>query len=581
MATIIDSLFLELGIDVSKFSKDQQRALEKIKQFESQTKRAADKASTHVKKVGEAFRDITDDTSVGRSARRLDTMAVKLKSLGQASRVSGGVTEFDNLLWMGERGGDAPFNYVILAQPANAGASFDAASWQIGWSNQDAYHAGYGRLRIRPTGTITNGVFGIRAYGQSGNYIDHWWTASTIAGYYFDSTTPANSHGFVFLDPVNGVDPSAYPSVTGTTNNVGSPIKTLSNAFGSTAGLQTYPNAIITMRVGTVPTFAQDPVYGIGIGANGLRPAAMMAFPEEFVVVDFSVSGSSMGFQASGAELFLQGFACISGNSSAINFKHFQFSGPQLHLVVDGVSFPDAIHMTNATDNAGPLEFAAQNITYHTYTFINGVGETNLINGGLNQFLVHDLYTTQYALTQFCSILNSNRSMNWKDAVADVTAQYCDIVNASGWSYMYLGGFAETVGPADSNYEYRYCNFISGGTVSGQYAAVLNQDNGTVSNVYMYRCTLNGDIQIGANTGGPVVLDDLVIQYNNSGNLFDILGGAGLVGLSGLPSFVTYGTTDPSGTGEECLGQTGIINADGTLTSAYAAYVGRRGAQIA
>ena len=92
MATIIDSLFLELGIDVSKFSKDQQRALEKIKQFESQTKRAADKASTHVKKVGEAFRDITDDTSVGRSARRLDTMAVKLKSLGQAGRVSGGVT---------------------------------------------------------------------------------------------------------------------------------------------------------------------------------------------------------------------------------------------------------------------------------------------------------------------------------------------------------------------------------------------------------------------------------------------------------------------------------------------------------
>ena len=248
MATIIDSLFLELGIDVSKFSKDQQRALEKIKQFESQTKRAADKASTHVKKVGEAFRDITDDTSVGRSARRLDTMAVKLKSLGQASRVSGGVTEFDNLLWMGERGGDAPFNYVILAQPANAGASFDAASWQIGWSNQDAYHAGYGRLRIRPTGTITNGVFGIRAYGQSGNYIDHWWTASTIAGYYFDSTTPANSHGFVFLDPVNGVDPSAYPSVTGTTNNVGSPIKTLSNAFGSTAGLQTY--ASIEFRVG-------------------------------------------------------------------------------------------------------------------------------------------------------------------------------------------------------------------------------------------------------------------------------------------------------------------------------------------
>jgi uncharacterized protein YoaH (UPF0181 family) len=90
--TIIDSLFLELGIDTSKFSKDQQRALEKIKQFESETRKSADKAAGRVKKVGEAFRDIADETAIGASARRLDTMAVKLKALGQAGRVSGGVT---------------------------------------------------------------------------------------------------------------------------------------------------------------------------------------------------------------------------------------------------------------------------------------------------------------------------------------------------------------------------------------------------------------------------------------------------------------------------------------------------------
>ncbi len=92
MQTAIDSLFLELGIDTSKFSKDQQRALEKIKQFESATRKSADKAVVRVKKVGEAFRDIADETAIGASARRLDTMAVKLKALGQSGRVSGGVT---------------------------------------------------------------------------------------------------------------------------------------------------------------------------------------------------------------------------------------------------------------------------------------------------------------------------------------------------------------------------------------------------------------------------------------------------------------------------------------------------------
>ena len=92
MPTIIDSLFLELGIDVSKFSKDQQRALEKIKQFETETRKSADKAAARVKTVGHAFRDIADETAIGASARRLDTMAVKLKALGQAGRVSGGVS---------------------------------------------------------------------------------------------------------------------------------------------------------------------------------------------------------------------------------------------------------------------------------------------------------------------------------------------------------------------------------------------------------------------------------------------------------------------------------------------------------
>jgi hypothetical protein len=91
LPTIIDSLFLELGIDTSKFSKDQQRALAKIQQFESQTKRSAGNARGQIQTVGDAFRDLTKDSRVGSSAAGIDSLATKLKNLGMSMQVSGGV----------------------------------------------------------------------------------------------------------------------------------------------------------------------------------------------------------------------------------------------------------------------------------------------------------------------------------------------------------------------------------------------------------------------------------------------------------------------------------------------------------
>lgn len=88
--TIIDSLFLELGIDTTKFSKDQSKALSKIQQFETQTKRSSGKAADAVKTVGQAFRDISKDSSFGATTAHLDSFAKKLKALGQSAQVSGG-----------------------------------------------------------------------------------------------------------------------------------------------------------------------------------------------------------------------------------------------------------------------------------------------------------------------------------------------------------------------------------------------------------------------------------------------------------------------------------------------------------
>lgn len=88
--TIIDSLFLELGIDTTKFNKDQQRALGKIQQFESQIKRSAGNARGGIKTVGDAFRDLTKDSRIGASADHFEKLADKIKMLGMSMSVSGG-----------------------------------------------------------------------------------------------------------------------------------------------------------------------------------------------------------------------------------------------------------------------------------------------------------------------------------------------------------------------------------------------------------------------------------------------------------------------------------------------------------
>jgi Phage tail lysozyme len=90
LPTIIDSLFLELGVDTSKFSKDQAKALTKIQEFESQVKRSTGKAGDGIKTVGAAFRDLAKDSRIGSSAAGIDNLATKFKNLGMSMQVSGG-----------------------------------------------------------------------------------------------------------------------------------------------------------------------------------------------------------------------------------------------------------------------------------------------------------------------------------------------------------------------------------------------------------------------------------------------------------------------------------------------------------
>lgn len=91
MTTIIDSLFLELGIDVSKFSADQQRAISKIQEFETRAKKAGKGSADAIKTVGDAFNDLARSSSIGAGAARIEDLSKKFTGLGKSLGVAGGV----------------------------------------------------------------------------------------------------------------------------------------------------------------------------------------------------------------------------------------------------------------------------------------------------------------------------------------------------------------------------------------------------------------------------------------------------------------------------------------------------------
>lgn len=84
MPNIIDSLFLELGIDISKFSKDQAKALAEIQKFEAKAKKGGKEAGDAVKSVSGAFRDLARESRIGGSADRIEGLAKKFQALGVA-----------------------------------------------------------------------------------------------------------------------------------------------------------------------------------------------------------------------------------------------------------------------------------------------------------------------------------------------------------------------------------------------------------------------------------------------------------------------------------------------------------------
>ena len=509
-----------------------------------------------------------------------------------------GTTQFKNIIPIIARGGAFPYNFEIISAPANAGASMGAASWDTSWRTPlDAIMAGYGDLWVEPTGACTpaDGPLWVRAYGQDGLFTDFIFTGTTIAGYYFDSATPADSYGFVFLDPVNGTDPTAYPSATGTTNNISTPIKTMNWAFGSSNTTQTYPNAILVLRAGTTPTFAQDPQYGIK-PVPSVAPQAIIGYPGESVLLDVTNAGAnptSTGYflepQPSANDLFFQGWQFIGApTNKSLNFRYFgAYQNLMDRVTAHNISAPNVYSGSGPTDNASLFEFddpTTGSPVCRNYIAIKGCSESNRPNQGSNSVALFDMYKCQYVCVELCTVTALNAyGPTPKASIADFTMRSSMIVGGPSGSDL-LNLFAQWNSAVTQNIEFCY-NIIDQSAnagagwplqINGSYSAsVPNTDQAFGTIVSCRNSIIGGPIDVNDPdtpiSNGPFASVNDAIQYGSAAQAVYINRASGP-----LPSNVTN-------TGTTSQAASGIFTdpASGNYTLVNSARIGLDGAQIA
>jgi hypothetical protein len=484
------------------------------------------------------------------------------------------------------RGGSYPWVWQIISAPAAAGASLGALIWQPNWTIAQALAADYGMLLCNPTGTYSAGAFQIRGNSQDGTYVDIEFTASTIAGY-----NATAGEGIIFLDPVNGTDPGSYPA-SGTINTYTTPIKTLAWAFGAAKTDVTYPNAHLKIfSTGTVDTFAQDATFGIapyvGYSPMAISSVSTTANIDAGESGGATLSGTNMAFDLQNAspDLFFDNIECTGGNQASANWRYFSAANGQYlaRPTFNNLSFPNTWAGTAPTDNACPIELdnpSAPNTNSHTYVGVRGCSSTNAPSTANNN-AVFETFSAQYGCVELCTATNTRApAFALKASVRDFTVQACwaDSGSYTGVSSLFwAGGYPEgsPVLPTN-NIEIRHCYAMGGGRC---WPITLNLSADANSQTHwVYRCTVSGAMGIYYNSAnGPFDYTDCAIQYQSGDGPFMINSGSGYteVAIASLPAGVSY-----SGS-QAAIGTSGILNSDGTFTTAYAADNGLIGAPIA
>ncbi len=442
-------------------------------------------------------------------------------------------------------GGAYPFTYSLTTAPA--GMTINASTGTITWPSPPA-----------------GGPYTVTA-----RVVDQESTAQSVTWMVTVTTS-----GFLFLDPVNGIDSNGTlctlgdaGTVTGTINN---PFKHLRNIWcGSGTGSGTrgyahkhtteYQNYFIYFRGGT-NTVTSATVYtddGEVMPWSSSHPQVWLAYPGETPVIDYVSRSASPYFHFQDGKPYIDGLEVknmsrygFTGNGEGTVFRRLNMHG------LGPVSGNDNQSFINTRSGAQGLYFVVQNCTFDDLDHGAAIKIYNK-----TKLLIEDNTISNVRDTLGSG---SHEGISLKTDLIRPTVRANTITNVVARA---IGGNGYSINVSTGQYEILFNNVY--GCTSDCFQ--INQENAT-GVAYIYRNTFQGRVSVINATAstGPFYFSNNVIVNSDTGvvdkircedNCSDTSRIVGTADLCGVPS-------------------AGIVDSRGFLTSTYSSYLGKAGFQI-
>ncbi len=448
-----------------------------------------------------------------------------------------GVNPVNYRIPLGIQFGAYPYVFELVTAPA--GMTLGTV-WNSGTT--------YGVLNWTPNAAVSGATVQVLVTDQQNNTLTLTFTVSTSS----------STVHFIFVDAVNGNDANA--------GTIGAPLKTLAAAYGSTFAAVVNAGAICYLRAGTytLPIMTDNDIQSttpMMEFSTVAKPSAMIGFPGDALpVIDMSTGGWGANINVN--DLFFQDLAPNGYLTTQSNYRLMLATGAGMaRMTADNVGWTNAGYGASAANNATGWFIDINNTNQAANIFLNGCYETNRQSGQPgNNYAGCSVYNAINMLVQGCYTIQSgllcDAAWYFKSDVTNGEFRGCTVnVGATGgFTHAFDCGQAPDVQMTDC--QTSYCTTVGGGGIFLPFSSGY-----TFGAMWGFRNSVNssrGMQCLDPNSGGPYVFDSNAVQSTTA-----------------LPTGTSVQTD-----GLNLLEASGLLDANGLLTSAYAVDVGIVGAQI-
>jgi len=459
---------------------------------------------------------------------------------------------------VGVFGGAYPFTYSLLTAPS--GMSVNSSTGIISWPN--------------PTTSGSPHPVTVNVTDAAGTTVSRSWTITVT------------TQGFLFVDGSRGTHAQGYGcSANCGTGTIDNPFKSM-NDFYQASGSQIMASANDSWRNGNFLNhfvYWRAGTYGLEGAFNSSgqqfdmlyrgnsKPHVWLAYPGETVVIDHAIiPGTNGAF-----------FDARDGDSTDFYIQGITFRNMRNHAWRIG-GYDNHVFFENRFENLGPGR-NGDNSSFLMWTRYaplyaeNALVKDNVFDR-LNVGAFIKTYSMRYALFEG-NIFTRGEETGGSGLEGIAIKNDTRYVDVRGNSFD--GNFGD--GAINGNWnacgdlEIRFNKILNApsqtySSESGGYVIQMNHDTGA-GPAYVHRNTMEGSVvaKFGNANDGPFRIYDNVIVNENSGTPV----GSHISHYSVAVPSIYIATNNLAGSAAD-----NIIDANGNLTAAYAAYIGSRGHQL-